>query len=296
MSAESGQNQDYSFNIAKTDITLGKSDFFEPGQSLWLPTNISMSDFPEGFFENHRERPLFNSMRSSLAQLGMEAQAETSGLISAAGLDAHFRGEDSVRQHVYITNNSEARIFLRKGTGLFRLFQRPKNYISDGYLDDLLKPEGGVYIDGKEQKEDREGDWVRLKDGVAVRIQNDWRKFIPEQPEIIEPNGETNGDHGRTNNEPYLKDVIHRKNPYQPGVWFGKSVPIHLKNVAAEIDLSAYPGFEQGQPHSHAWDHLRSSILDKKKTKHRVIFELFSPTEGNQVVNWVVMRFGYQEG
>lgn len=272
------------------DVSLQKNVLINPHgiRVAWLTTQPG--SFPFELKEGAEER-FSASMRSRYAQIGLHPADES--LVYA--LEAYFNAEDndSFNFPFAITNLSNAPIFVPRGTEMMRFYVPPTKFIENGSLEELVK-DRTIQIDGKEGRE-----WQFVynsleknrKDivGVALKIKENNRQYIPRRDEPISVSGSERNY--RREVDRFLVPVEKRMDPYVACLWIGETSAIDLGNkVTGEIERNAYPGFRGNTLSPTTGEHINSRLIDPS-TGWPVRVEIFSPTQGEQVADWVVFRF-----
>lgn len=278
------------------DASVAKGIILSPGVTSFVTTHFKEGCFPPNLTELEAER-MQASGRSRLVQVGAAPSRHTSGIAVATYLGVQEKGETSFDCVIPLENLSERAVRLERGDRIFSPYLVPEEPIRNGDLIELVE-ENTIQIDGKQGDNDRGGDWdyyheYDSKDklditGIALRIKKP-RYYIPYNPEpVYMP---TNIADYRRKAKEYWVDTKKRQNHSVPVLWFGTTVPTNFEfPVIAEIDPQAYPHFKKNTPHGHAWTHHESRFLGSKDS-WEIVGEFFSPTDGPEAVEWMVLRF-----
>ena len=272
------------------DVSLTRNLLVEPHRIEIARVAGKRGSFPYELPEEDEDR-FSASMRSRFAQIGLIP----SDLAPKFAVEAYFSTDDYTNFEftLPITNLTEAPIFLQRGTDLLRFYIPPEEFIRNGELIQLVRDKA-IEIDGKEgrewrfvpRKEDSEREDIV---GVALKISEEKRGFVPPSREPISISG-TDKQY-RAEVDRFLRPVAYRQNPTSPGLWIGETAPLNLNNqVVGEIERDAYPGFQGNTLKSSTGEHIPSRLIDPS-TGWPVRVEIFSPTEGEHVADWVIFKF-----
>jgi hypothetical protein len=273
------------------DISLRQNTVFPPKTTIPVYVQSEAGSFPHEISEEEEDR-LSASMRSRYAQIGLHP----AGNVPRDAMDAFLsadEGEEQFKFRLGITNSSLAPIFLERGTSLLRFYITPNDFIKNGELQSLID-NNSIEIDGQENRdwryEFRENSSRESKDiiGIALKVKDDNRKYIPRGYEQISIRSDER--QYRDEVDRFLRDISIRSNPYEACLWIGETVGLNLHGkVAAEIEREALPSNTNIAP----WKHIDSRLVDPS-TGWPVRVEIFSPTQGDQVADWVVFKFFHQ--
>lgn len=272
------------------DVSLKRNALIQPHGVFVSRLMAKPGSFPYELAEGAEER-FSASMRSRYAQIGLHP-----GDFSLEyALESYFNADDynSFEFPFAIVNLSNAAIVIPRGTEILRFYVPPTKFIENGQLEELVK-DRVVQIDGKE---DREWKYVyssiekNREDivGIALKVKEQGRKYIPWRNEPISVSGSERNY--RREVDRFLVPVEGRSEPGVPCLWIGETVAIDLGNqVTAEIERNAYPGFVGNALSPTTGEHINSRLVDPS-TGWPVRVEIYSPTKGNHVADWVVFRF-----
>lgn len=272
------------------DVSLKRNILIRPHGIEVARLVSSPGSFPEELTEEEEER-FMASLRSRYAQSGLHA----ANFATTYAIEAYLEADNinSFEFPLAVTNLTEAPIFLPKDTKLLRFYIPPTRFIENGELKELVRNQT-VHIDGKEEKDwkfvykNRQGSEVDVI-GVALRVNDDWRGYIPSSHEPISISG-TEKEY-RKEVDRFLRPVSSRQNPLTSVLWIGETVPLHLNNqVTAEIERDAYPGFVGNSLRETTGEHINSRLIDPS-TGWPVRVEIYSPTAGDHVADWVIFKF-----
>ncbi len=273
------------------DVSLRRNMLIDPHRVEIARVTSNKNSFPYELAEEDETR-FSTSMRSRYAQIGLIP----ADFAPRFALEAYFNAEDhnNFEFQLPITNLAEAPIFLPAGTKLLRFYVPPEEFIENGELLELVR-DNVIEIDGKEQQ-----DWrfvykkvgaTTEKDivGIALKIKEEGRGYIPPSREPMSING-TEKQY-RAEVDRFLRPVEGIKNPELPRLWIGETAPLNLNGlVTAEIEREAFPGFQGNTLKTTTGEHIDSRLVDPS-TGWPVRVELYSPTKGEHVADWVVFKF-----
>lgn len=283
------------------DVTLNKGIVLQPGQTSIVRAHFGKGSYLENLMPEEEERVRLSG-RSRLAQVGVVPSRLATQIAVEAYQDAREKGLSEFDSIMVLENLSEAEVELRENDRVFREYLLPSEPIKNGELIDLVNS-GYIQMDGRKgsggEGTDEYGDWDYYHEndgvdktdiaGIAYRIQKNGRAFIARTNNPIHiPTGAANY---RELVQAHWVDIKYRANQYRPGLWFGKTIPTNFDYpVVAEIDPKAYPHMKANMPHGHSWEHIESRLLGSDDN-WGIVVELFSPTEGDHVADWVVFKF-----
>lgn len=276
------------------DVSLTRNTLINPHQVVIARLVAHPGSFPPEIPEEDEDR-FSPSLRSRYAQSGLHG----ANFASAIAVDSYLNAmdQDNFEFQFPVTNLIDAPIFLEKDTKLLRFYIPPTEFIGNGELVELVANKE-IHIDGKKSV-----DWQyvykknltqKAEDiiGIALKIKGEGRGYIPESREPISISGTEK--HYRAEIDRFLRPVSKRINPQKPTLWIGETVPLFLgRNIAGEIERNAYPGFMGNSLKETTGEHINSRLIDPS-TGWPIRVEIFSPTEGSQVADWVVFRFFQQ--
>lgn len=272
------------------DVSLKRNVLIKPHGIEVTRLMSAPGSFPEELSEDEEDR-FTASLRSRYAQSGLHA----ANFSTKYAVESYLEAEDynSFEFPLAVTNLTDAPIFLPAGTKLLRFYIPPTEFIGNGELRELVENQT-VFVDGKperdwkyvhKQKKGSEADIV----GIALKVKPEPRGYIPPSHEPISVSS-TERQY-RKEIDRFLRPVSTRENPLVPVLWIGETAPIYLNNqVTAEIERDAYPGFVGNSLKDTTGEHINSRLIDPT-TGWPVRVEIFSPTVGNQVADWIVFKF-----
>lgn len=272
------------------DVSLQKNILINPHGIRVARLATQPGSFPFELKEGAEER-FSASMRSRYAQIGLHPADDS----LEYALESYFNAQDtdSFEFPFAITNFSNAPIFIPRGTEMLRFYVPPVNFVENGNLEELIRDKT-VQIDGREGREwnfvyrtleKNRSDIV----GIGLKVKEGGRKYIPKQNEPISVSGSERNY--RKEVDRFLVPVEERKDPQIACLWIGETSAIDLGNrVSAEIERNAYPGFQGNSLSPTTGEHINSRLIDPS-TGWAVRVEIFSPTAGEHVADWVVFRF-----
>lgn len=291
--------------IGLEDIRLRKGSILAPRVSSFIRVHINEQNMLADYTEDELDR-LRLSGRSRYAQEGAVPSKLTAKNLVEIYRDQRELGNTSFDCILPFENLSDMPIEFKHGDGILRAYVVPEEPISNGELMDLVA-RGVIQMDGKQGSGEpgtpEFGEWDYYHEdgsnenkdikGIAFRIKEDQRFFIPKkQGHLYVPSDVADF---RKIVQSHWVNVSKRKNSYEPGLWFGKTIATNFEYpVVAEIDPKAYPQFSKNSPHGHDWEHIESRFLGSDDN-WEIIVELYSPTEGDNVAKWVIFRFYRQQ-
>lgn len=273
------------------DVSLKKNMLINPHEVAITRLVSHPGSFPDEIREYEEDR-FSASLRSRYAQSGLHA----ANFATQIAVDSYLNAMDQTNFEFQfpITNLTDAPMFLAKDTRLLRFYIPPTEFIKNGELIELIK-DREVHIDGK-QDQDWQYVYKKIEKkttediiGVALKVKENGRKYIPASREPISISGTEK--HYRVEVDRFLRPVTGRPNPQLSGLWVGETVPLFLnEHIAGEIERDAYPGFVGNALRETTGEHINSRLIDPS-TGWPVRVEIFSPTEGPNVVDWVIFKF-----
>lgn len=273
---------------------IGKDIILEKGLTL-NPNNIAIAhvrsvagSFPTEITGEEEER-FAPSIRSRYAQLGLHPHSDS----KLYALDSYFSSEDESKPSEFViplTNLSEGPIHIKPDTKLLRFYFTPEEFIINGNLKEMVANKS-IEIDGKEnvdwkyvRKSNRPQDTDEA--GIAFRVDVKDGKYLPYRPAPVSISGSERKY--RNLIDSLLQPVSKRRNPQNPYLWIGETVPLKLhNNVMAEIRRNTFTDIIGNTPVGEEWEHIDSRLVDTSGWPIRV--EIYSPTVGEE--QWVVFQF-----
>ncbi len=288
----------------REDAVVTKTFTLLPGETHLIRTRFTPESFFMDLTEEEKKRLRFSG-RSRLAQVGgVPSRLAAETVITSLEIEQDEGNNGEFICGMPFENMSAASLELKAGDRIARAYLVPDLPIMNGDLEDLVNSHY-IQMDGKpgsgKKGTKNYGFWdyfyekdengVERKAGIQFRILDgeEDRAFIPKDAGTIHM--PTSVPNFREVAKSYWKDIKYRPNKSAPGLWFGKTIPTNFDYpIVAEIDPKAYPHIDRNQPHGHGWEHIESRLLGSDDNWN-IIAELYSPTEGDHVPEWIIFRF-----
>jgi len=289
------------------DVRAGQNTIIHSGAISTIPVcigvdalpSLDVSRFTADQFAD-QVRKLSVASRSFLAQLGVETMYSASQMVAhfwerrsiAAGLNSDFSAE------VQVVNHGGRPITIRKGMGIFGFYQPGERIIGEELLE-MMGSE--ITIDGKEGKiwtpvyKDRYTKNPKDITGIAVRIEEGHRYYIPQDPEPIDAQAVRNAEDYRAALRAFYRPL---SSDVTPDIWFGRLPEIGLSaGVAIELDEEVASslrttndvdqlGRSKQFPHGR---HIGARLLRPDK-QWPIMVEIKVPSNLKQQPSYVVIR------